>query len=75
MEKTVKDIIIEKYGTINNFVALKLQEFNGKLPCSREYIYRLINHGVDNPGIMSLNKLAELTGIDKEIIYEEYGNK
>lgn len=72
MDQTVKDVVIEKYGSINNFLANKTKEFNGQLPIAREHIYKLINHDVPNPGIKSLNILADLVGIEREKIYREY---
>jgi len=72
MEKTVKDVIIEKYGSINNFIASKAKEFGGELPLSREYIYKLIGREIANPGIKSLNILADMVGIPREQIYKEY---
>jgi len=68
----IKDEIVEKYGSINNFLAQKVKEFNGELPIAREHIYKLINHEVPNPGIKSLNILADLVGIPREKVYKEY---
>lgn len=72
MEKTVKDVVVEKYGSINNFIAVKIKEYNGELPLSREYIYKLINHEIPNPGIKSLTFIAELVELPKEKVYKEY---
>ena len=72
MDKTVKDVIIERYGSINGFITAKVKEFGGELPVSREYIYKLIGHEVANPGIKSLNVLADMVGVPREQLYKEY---
>ena len=70
--KTVKEIIVEKYGSINKFLDVKTVEYKGELPLSRQQIYNLIAHGTDNPGIKTLNMLSDMIGIDRQIIYKEY---
>lgn len=70
--KTVKEEIVEKYGSIGKFLDEKLDECKGKLPITRQHLYRIINHKTNNPGIKSLNALSKLTGIPKEKIYKEY---
>lgn len=70
----LKDVIVEKYGSVNNFVSVKLKEFNGELPISREHIYKTINHEIVNPGIKSLNILADLVGVSREEVYKEYSD-
>lgn len=70
--KKVKDVIVEKYGSINSFLEIKTEEFRGKLPKSRPYLYKLINHKVKNPGIKTLNILADMVKMPREIIYKEY---
>ena len=72
MDNLIKDVIIEKYGSINNFIAVKTKEFDGELPISREAIYKIIGHMVDNPGIKSLNILADMIGIPREQVYKEF---
>ena len=72
MEKTLKDVIIEKHGSVNNFIVKKAKEYGGELPISREYIYKVINHEVVNPGIKSLNILADMVGVPREQVYNEY---
>ena len=72
VNETVKDVVIRKYGSVNNFLAIKAKEFNGELPIAREHIYKLINHEVPNPGIKSLNILADMIGIPREQVYKEY---
>ena len=41
--KTVRDVVVEKYGSINTFLDVKTKEFSGELPISRPYLYKLIN--------------------------------
>lgn len=70
--KTIEQIIIERYGSINKFIDTKTIELKGELPASRQHLYQLITHNVNNPGIKTLNALADLLGIEKEIVYKEY---
>lgn len=70
--KTVKEIIAEKYKSVNNFLDTKKKEYGGELPLTREHLYRLINHETANPGIKSLTILADLVGIPREQVYKEY---
>ena len=55
--KTLKQLIIEEFGSVNNFINEKLKEYSGELPLKREHIYKLLNHEIPNPGIKSLNQL------------------
>lgn len=68
----VKDIIIKEYGSINAFLDAMTLKNHGKLPRSRAYLYKLINHQINNPGIKTLNQLSSLTGVKKSNIYAEY---
>lgn len=70
--KTVKDVVIEQYGSINNFIDKKTIEFKGELPMSRQHLYQLIAHNIENPGIKTLNALADMLGIDRISVYKEY---
>lgn len=70
--KTLKQLITEEYGSINNFINEKLKEYNGELPLKREHIYKLLNHEIPNPGIKSLNQLAEIVKVDREFVYKEF---
>ncbi len=69
--KTVKEIVVEQYGSIGNFLDSKLIKTKAK-PSSRAYYYKLINHQVNNPGIKSLVTLAKMLGVKKEYVFEEY---
>lgn len=71
-ELTVKDIVVEKYGSINNFIDKMTVELKGELPMSRQHLYQLIAHNVENPGIKTLNALADMLEIDRELVYKEY---
>lgn len=72
MPKTLKELIEERFGSINNFIALKLKEYGGQLPLTREYIYKIINHEVANPGIKSLVYVADMAGVPREDVYKEF---
>ena len=72
MDKKVKDIIVEKHGSINAFLDKQIKDFKGKLPRSRPYLYKLINHKIVNPGIKTLNILADMVGIERHNVYKEY---
>lgn len=70
--KTLKQLIIEEFGSVNNFINEKLKEYNGELPLRREHIYKLLNHEIPNPGIKSLNQLAKMANVDREFVYKEF---
>ena len=70
--KTVKDVVIEKYGSVNNFIDKKTIDLKGELPMSRQHLYQLIAHNIENPGIKTLNALADMLEIDRQLVYEEY---
>ena len=72
MDQNVKDQIVEKYGSVNAFLDAKTKELQGVLPLSRPYLYKLINHEIVNPGIKTLNILADMLGIEREKVYNEY---
>ena len=72
MEQTLKEIVIEKFGSVNKFIAVKNQEFNNELPISREAIYKIITHETNNPGIKSLTIIADMVGIPRDQVYNEY---
>lgn len=72
--KTVRDVVVEKYGSINTFLDVKTKEFSGELPISRPYLYKLINHEITNPGIKTLNTLADMVDLPREHVYKEYSN-
>ena len=72
--KTVKEIVIERYGSINNFIDKKLVELKGELPMSRQHLYQLIDHKIKNPGIQTLNMLSDMLGIKRENVYKEYSH-
>ena len=64
----IKDYIINKYGSINNFVDKNYE----KLPMSRTHFYKLINHETSNPGIQTLKKLADILELPEEVVYNDY---
>jgi len=69
---SVKDVVIEKYGSVNNFIDKKTIDLKGELPMSRQHLYQLIAHNIENPGIKTLNALADMLEIDRQLVYEEY---
>ena len=71
---TMKDVILEKYGSINSFIEEKKKEFDGELPISREAIYKIVTHETTNPGIKSLTIVADMIGISKEQAFKEFEN-
>lgn len=72
--KTAKEWIEQEYGSINGFITAKQKEFMGELPMERTQIYKLLNHETVNPGIKTLNILADMAGLDRQSVYEEYSN-
>jgi hypothetical protein len=70
--KTVKETVIENFGSINAFLDAKTKEYYGVSPVSRAYLYKLINHQIPNPGIKTLNILSIMVKMPKNKIYKEY---
>lgn len=70
--KSVRDVVVERYGSVNAFLDVKTKEFQGELPISRPYLYKLINHEIVNPGIKTLNILADMVDLPREHVYKEY---
>lgn len=68
----VKEIIIERYGSINAFLDTKTKELKGELPFARAHFYKLIDHEIENPGIKTLNALADMLDVPREDVYKEY---
>ena len=68
MEYLIQKTIIEKYGSINNFVDAHYNE----LPIGRTHIYMLVNYKIENPGVLTLEKLAKLIGLPKEDVINDY---
>lgn len=72
--KSVRETIIENFGSINAFLDAKTREYYGALPISRAYLYRLINHEISNPGIKTLNIFSIMVKIPRNKIYKEYSD-
>lgn len=68
MSNIIEETIKIKFGTINNFVDKNYD----KLPCSRTHIYSLLNFEIKNPGIQTLNALAALLELSKEVVIDAY---
>ncbi len=71
MEQTIKDIVVEKYGSINNFV----EENYTKLKISRTHMYKLLNGENVNPTVETLVELAILLEIPEEVVFREYSTR
>lgn len=71
MEQTIKDIVVEKYGSINNFV----EENYTKLKTSRTHVYKLLNGESANPTVETLVELATLLEIPEEVVFREYSTR
>ena len=54
--QTIKDIVIERYGSINNFIDKNYT----KLKTSRTHMYKLLNGENVNPTVETLVELAAL---------------
>jgi transcriptional regulator with XRE-family HTH domain len=69
--KSIKDIVIEKYGSINNFVEKNYL----RLQTSRTHIYKLLNGEDVNPTVETLIKLATLLEIPEWEVFYEYSSR
>lgn len=69
--KSIKDIVIEKYGSINNFVEKNYL----RLQTSRTHIYKLLNGEDVNPTVNTLIKLADLLDISVGEVFNEYSSR
>ena len=67
-EGLIKNIIMEKYGSINKFV----DEHYTELGMSRTHIYALLNYSIKNPGVHTLEKLSKLLDLPKEVVINDY---
>lgn len=68
MQQTIKDIVIERYGSINNFIDKNYT----KLKTSRTHMYKLLNGENVNPTVETLVELATLLEIPEEVVFREY---
>jgi transcriptional regulator with XRE-family HTH domain len=66
--KKLKEIIEEKYGSINNFVHKNYTE----LGMSRTYIYKLLSGEECNPSLEIMIQLSKITSVPLEDIINEY---
>ncbi len=69
MKPTIKDIIIERYGSIDNFMV------ESNIDLGRAYLFRLLNNEEVNPTILAIMKLAKALGMDPKDIASEYSNR
>ena len=65
---SIKDIVIEKYGSINNFIDKNYT----KLKTSRTHMYKLLNGENVNPTVETLVELATLLDLPEEVVFREY---
>jgi len=70
---SIKDIIITKYGSINQFVSQN-QTRLGRLK-SRTHIYRLIQGKDINPTLETMTELAKILEIPLEEVVNEYSTR
>ena len=66
--QSIKDIVIEKYGSINNFIDKNYT----KLKTSRTHMYKLLNGENVNPTVETLVELAALLELPEEVVFREY---
>ena len=69
--KSIKEQVIEKYGSINNFI----EENYTKMKTSRTHMYKLINQEDANPTVATMVELAQLLNIPEEAVFNEYSNR
>jgi transcriptional regulator with XRE-family HTH domain len=69
--QTIKDIVIERYGSINNFIDKNYT----KLKTSRTHMYKLLNGENVNPTVETLVELAALLELPEEVVFREYSTR
>jgi transcriptional regulator with XRE-family HTH domain len=68
---SIKDIVIERYGSINNFIDKNYT----KLKTSRTHMYKLLNGENVNPTVETLVELAGLLELPEEVVFREYSTR
>ena len=71
MQQSIKDIVIERYGSINNFIDKNYT----KLKTSRTHMYKLINGENVNPTVETLVELSTLLDLPEEVVFREYSTR
>lgn len=71
MQQSIKEIVVKKYGSINNFV----EKNYTKLKISRTHMYKLLNGEDVNPTVETLVELATLLDIPEEVVFREYSTR
>ena len=66
--QTIKDIVVERYGPINNFIDKNYTQ----LKTSRTHMYKLLNGENVNPTVETLIELATLLDLPEEVVFREY---
>jgi transcriptional regulator with XRE-family HTH domain len=68
---SIKEMVINQYGSINNFVEQNYQN----MKTSRTHMYKLINGDSVNPTVETLVELANLLHVEEEVIFNEYSTR
>jgi DNA-binding phage protein len=66
--QTIKEIVIERYGSINNFI----EKNYTKMKTSRTHMYKLLNEENVNPTVETLVELATLLELPEEVVFRAY---
>lgn len=69
--QSIKDIVIERYGSINNFIDKNYT----KLKTSRTHMYKLLQGDNVNPTVETLVELATLLELPEEVVFREYSTR
>ena len=69
--KSIKEIVIERYGSINNFIDKNYT----KLKTSRTHMYKLLNGENVNPTVETLVELSTLLELPEEVVFREYSTR
>ena len=69
MNKPLKEIIAERYGSVDNFIA------ETGIDISRVYLYNLLNSQDANPTISAIMKIARALQMDPLDIASEYSTR
>ena len=66
-QKLIEKTIMEKYGSINNFFEATKSE-----GMSRTHTYKIIKYQVENPGVNTLEKIANILDIPFFTVVKNY---
>ena len=68
---SIKEMVINQYGSINNFVEQNYQY----MKTSRTHMYKLLNGENVNPTVETLVELASLLELPEEVVFREYSTR